>query len=758
MTNLTIQDNETVVQYESTGQSVFAYTFPILAAAEIRVSLNQVLLTYGTDFTVDGIGDAGGGDFTILAGTDSGDIVTAWQDMPIERLTGFSAGAAVLLPEALNAEFAARLRVEQQLRREIRNSLRLAPDDPVGDQDMVLPTTTRVLRFLSFDAQGRPVYSLGTGTDTGLRDDLAEDTGASLIGTANGQTVEEALGNGVPAGQQRGVFTLPATISFFGDSFWEQPNAHTAGDSMAQKAAVLLGATPLIDATSGNTSADKQDAIFDANPAATDAWFIGLGQNDAQFAGTGTDRERRLNDMALIHLANHFQMGVPAGGRRYLASTFTQSGGSAWTADADIAEGGALKSNTITDTLAVEVLDSRFVVVIYKIKTANGGKFSVVIDGSTRTCPTDTTGYHNAPLGNIPTNTGKTFARCALVFDLGRRKPRTTVQFVVSSATGAGNVVTICSVMGLSGDPLAGPLLVGCDLTDRGAAGYATAAGSQFSVQIVSRMINQSLAVAGGCGLRVVPVALSTVIDPNTHLDVDEFHPSESGAVAGAQAIATAVQNAARDWTLTRRDLDAQSLVNGADGYVLLGGAPLFMGPDWLWKRRRLSGRHLELTATEPILCPDSIRILFDDGSGAYDLTHALYLARETGNGGDALAGNLGAGPFALVAYGAVRMRITTSGAGIANLTAAYALTAQTASTVQLGSVAVPFDIAFLNFLRCTTYTTATLPAPSASLQGARTFVNDSNATLAAGLGNVLVGGGGNFTPVYCDGTNWRIG
>ena len=52
----------------------------------------------------------------------------------------------------------------------------------------------------------------------------------------------------------------------------------------------------------------------------------------------------------------------------------------------------------------------------------------------------------------------------------------------------------------------------------------------------------------------------------------------------------------------------------------------------------------------------------------------------------------------------------------------------------------------------------AGLPAAGLAGAGARQFVTDSNATLAAGLGNIVAAGGGNNVPVYSDGTNWRIG
>lgn len=62
------------------------------------------------------------------------------------------------------------------------------------------------------------------------------------------------------------------------------------------------------------------------------------------------------------------------------------------------------------------------------------------------------------------------------------------------------------------------------------------------------------------------------------------------------------------------------------------------------------------------------------------------------------------------------------------------------------------------SYAQVTPCTVAALPSASAALEGARAYVTDSNATLAAGHGNVVAAGGANKTPVYCDGTNWRIG
>lgn len=55
------------------------------------------------------------------------------------------------------------------------------------------------------------------------------------------------------------------------------------------------------------------------------------------------------------------------------------------------------------------------------------------------------------------------------------------------------------------------------------------------------------------------------------------------------------------------------------------------------------------------------------------------------------------------------------------------------------------------------TFTVATLPAASLG-DGIETYVSDSNATLAAGHGNTVAGGGSNYVPVYSRGGAWLIG
>lgn len=57
--------------------------------------------------------------------------------------------------------------------------------------------------------------------------------------------------------------------------------------------------------------------------------------------------------------------------------------------------------------------------------------------------------------------------------------------------------------------------------------------------------------------------------------------------------------------------------------------------------------------------------------------------------------------------------------------------------------------------LQMPVYTVATLPSPASAYTYCRAFVSDANATT---FNSVVAGGGANRVPVFCDGTNWRIG
>ena len=55
-------------------------------------------------------------------------------------------------------------------------------------------------------------------------------------------------------------------------------------------------------------------------------------------------------------------------------------------------------------------------------------------------------------------------------------------------------------------------------------------------------------------------------------------------------------------------------------------------------------------------------------------------------------------------------------------------------------------------------FTVGTLPVAAAIILGARATVSDASVVAAGNYGTIVATGGANVVPVYCDGTNWRIG
>lgn len=182
---MTIADNAPRVAYVATsGQTAFTYPFEIIAQTDLVVLQEGVTLALTTHYTVSGVGDESGGTVTLVTGATTGDEIVIYRDMAISRTTDYGPGAK-LNPNTLDADLDRVMLGLQQVERDVERTLRLAPadiTDPVGD-DFVLPLPAlRAGKYIAFDADGKPVASVGTGTDNTLRTDLAASGGSTLVG------------------------------------------------------------------------------------------------------------------------------------------------------------------------------------------------------------------------------------------------------------------------------------------------------------------------------------------------------------------------------------------------------------------------------------------------------------------------------------------------------------------------------------------------------------------------------------------------
>jgi hypothetical protein len=101
-----------------------------------------------------------------------------------------------------------------------------------------------------------------------------------------------------------------------------------------------------------------------------------------------------------------------------------------------------------------------------------------------------------------------------------------------------------------------------------------------------------------------------------------------------------------------------------------------------------------------------------------------------------------------------VRQNSTIRGGG----SAATFLPGDVAGTVDSGAVYAGSFVSAIESNNGFAGIVADLPDVATVPLGERAFVTDSTVTLAAGLGNTVVGVGGNKVPVYSDGATWIIG
>jgi hypothetical protein len=152
----------------SSGQTVFPYTFQTLLASDIKVLKNGVALTLNNDYSVSNAGVAGGGSITLNVGASTGDSLSVFLAMPIDRTTQYQ-NAGDFLASDVNGDFDKGYIAMNQLQTDIKRAIGLADADPTVN--MTLPLTSiRANKYLKFNALGAVTVSDTAGSDTS--DDL----------------------------------------------------------------------------------------------------------------------------------------------------------------------------------------------------------------------------------------------------------------------------------------------------------------------------------------------------------------------------------------------------------------------------------------------------------------------------------------------------------------------------------------------------------------------------------------------------------
>lgn len=172
-----VKDLDPRNQYTATsGQTIFPYTFPIFDKDDLVVIQEGTTLTEGTDYTVSGVGDEDGGDVTLTTGATTGDTITIYRDIALERLVDYQDSGDFLASD-VNDDFDRQLFMIQQLNRDVQRALRVSQDDEIASTQ-IGDLNTRANKLLAFDASGELTYQAST-TLSPVADSLVDTVAAA---------------------------------------------------------------------------------------------------------------------------------------------------------------------------------------------------------------------------------------------------------------------------------------------------------------------------------------------------------------------------------------------------------------------------------------------------------------------------------------------------------------------------------------------------------------------------------------------------
>lgn len=126
--------------------TVFPYTFQIFSNTGIEVLVDNVTMAVGTDYTVDGMGNSGGGNVTFLIAPANGTIVTRIRKQPASQLSDYAPNEPVPA-ERIEADLDKLAMQIQQIREQLKRGLFLGKSSSLVDQVVGTPVEGAFLRY-----------------------------------------------------------------------------------------------------------------------------------------------------------------------------------------------------------------------------------------------------------------------------------------------------------------------------------------------------------------------------------------------------------------------------------------------------------------------------------------------------------------------------------------------------------------------------------------------------------------------------------
>ena len=171
----------------NTGTGPFAFTFNVLAQADVAAYKNNTLLALTSDYTVS-LNSNGTGSITLTSALIATDELVIIGDLALSRTTDFVT-AGDLLASSLNEQFDSNVVMSQQLDERFDRTIRSQPGDI--NKNLYLPlVSSRASQLLSFDSSGNiTTTSLSNVPDIGTVNLTVSGVASFADGTASAPSI-----------------------------------------------------------------------------------------------------------------------------------------------------------------------------------------------------------------------------------------------------------------------------------------------------------------------------------------------------------------------------------------------------------------------------------------------------------------------------------------------------------------------------------------------------------------------------------------
>lgn len=163
---INLANNNPRIEYsvaQGVTQTSFAVPFEFFNDTDLTVYVDAVVKTQGTHYTVSG-GDGSTGTITMsVTGITGGSEVVITRNIPLERVTDFSAGADINRA-ALNEQLDTLTAMIADLKAKIERAPALPEYDTIGYSFTLPDSATRASKYLAFGVNGELVTSNGTSS------------------------------------------------------------------------------------------------------------------------------------------------------------------------------------------------------------------------------------------------------------------------------------------------------------------------------------------------------------------------------------------------------------------------------------------------------------------------------------------------------------------------------------------------------------------------------------------------------------------